>query len=165
MPSTKFPAYRGLQHFDFGCTELNKRLHRLTLTLIDAVTFDEVIDVLQDQLHDDFKAEAVELHLFTAAEADRESNPDLNGFREFLDNGRPRCGRLSEAQLSFLFGPQAEDIKSTALIPIEGQGLLGLLAFGSLNPDRFDSDMGTEYLTRLGQIVSKTLEVVSEPGI
>jgi len=145
-------------------TELNRRLHDLTLTLIDAVNFDEVVDVLQDKLHDDFEAEAVELHLFTAAESDRETNPQLNGFREFLDGGNPRCGRLAEDQLNFLFGPQAEDIRSTALIPIGGQGLLGLLAFGSHNPNRFHSSMGTDYLTRLGEIVSKTLEVVSEPG-
>ncbi|MCP3866696.1 MAG: DUF484 family protein [Gammaproteobacteria bacterium] len=145
--------------------ELNKRLHNLTLTLIDAVTFDEVIDVLQDKLHDDFKAEAVELHLFTIAEADRDTNPDLNGFRDFLDTGKPRCGRLSDSQLQFLFGPQAEDIKSTALIAISGQGLMGVLAIGSHVPERFNSGMGTEYLMRLGEIVSKTLEVVSEPGI
>ncbi len=144
--------------------ELNERLHRLTLTLIEAVSFDEVINALEDKLHEDFKAEAVELHLFSSAEADRETHPELDGFREFLDVGRPRCGRLPRAQLDYLFGPQAADVRSTALIPIVGQGLLGLLAFGSYDGDRFHPAMGTEYLTRLGEIVTKTLEVVSEPG-
>lgn len=144
--------------------QLNRRLHRLTLTLIETVTFDEVVNALEDNLHDDFGAEAMELHLFSAAEADRESNPKLDGFAEFLDSHTPKCGRLPQAQLEYLFGPQAEDILSTALIPISGQGLLGLLAFGSTNQHRFHPGMGTEYLTRLGEIVSKTLEVVSEPG-
>jgi len=144
--------------------QLNRRLHRLTLTLIETVTFDEVVNALEDNLHDDFGAEAMELRLFSAAEADRESNPELDGFAEFLDSLTPRCGRLPQAQLEYLFGPQAEDILSTALIPISGQGLLGLLAFGSTSQHRFHPDMGTEYLTRLGEIVSKTLEVVSEPG-
>jgi len=144
---------------------LNQRLHQLTLTLIEAVSFDEVINALEDKLHEDFQAEAVEVHLFSSAEADRDSHPDLDGFREFLDAAQPRCGRLPQSQLEYLFGPQAGDIHSTALIPILGQGLLGLLAFGSYSEDRFHPGMGTEYLTRLGEIVSKTLEVVSEPGV
>ena len=144
--------------------QLNRRLHRLTLTLIEAVTFDEVVNALEDKLHEDFEAEAMELHLFSAAQSDRGQNPDLDGFAEFLDRGSPRCGRLPQAQIEYLFGPQADDIHSTALIPIQGQGLLGLLAFGSTNANRFHPGMGTEYLTRLGEIVSKTLEVVSEPG-
>ncbi len=145
--------------------QLNRRLHHLTLTLIEAATFDEVVNALEDQLHEDFQAEAMELHLFSAAEADRESNPDLDGFGAFLDSAVPQCGHLPQAKLEYLFGPQANDINSTALIPIKGAGLLGLLAFGSYNGQRFHPEMGTEYLTRLGEIVSKSLEVVSEPGL
>lgn len=144
--------------------QLNEKLHQLTLTLIDAVNFDEVVNVLEDKLHDDFQAEAVELHLFTAAEAAGESNPDLDGFRTFLDGRSPQCGRLSQQQLEYLFGPQADDIRSTALIPIVGQGLLGLLAFGSQTEHRFHPGIGTDYLTRLGEVVSKALQVVLEPG-
>ncbi|MCP4283612.1 MAG: DUF484 family protein [Gammaproteobacteria bacterium] len=145
--------------------KLNKRLHHLTLTLIEAATFDEVINALEDEFHDDFQAEAMELHLFSSVEADRETNPDLDGFGKFLDAAIPQCGHLSHAKLEYLFGPQAEQILSTALIPIKAQGLLGLLAFGSYRDHRFHPEMGTEYLTRLGEIVSKTLEVVSEPGL
>ena len=144
---------------------LNTRLHHLTLSLTEAATFDEVVDALEDQFHDDFQAEAMELKLFSAAEADRDSNPDLDGFGQFLDNAIPQCGHLPQSKLEYLFGAQAEQIRSTALIPIKGQGLLGLLAFGSYNQHRFNPEMGTEYLTRLGEIVSKTLEVVSEPGL
>ena len=145
--------------------ELNTRLHHLTLTLIEAATFDEVINSLEDKFHDDFQAEAMELHLFSSAQADRELNPDLDGFGKFLDAGVPQCGHLPQVKLEYLFGQQAEQIRSTALIPIKAQGLLGLLAFGSYSDRRFHPEMGTDYLTRLGEIVSKTLEVVSEPGL
>jgi len=64
---------------------LNNRLHRLTLTLIGCIDFDEVINALQDILHDDFRAEAVELHLFNHADADSDS--DLDGFRVFIEAG------------------------------------------------------------------------------
>jgi uncharacterized protein YigA (DUF484 family) len=145
--------------------EVEQRLHQLTLSLIAAVDFDEVVNVLQDRLPEEFRAEAVELHLFSAAEVGGETNPDLDGFRGFLDQGTPRCSPLPQKQLTYLFGPQAEDIHSSALIPVIGQGLLGLLAFGSHDKQRFHPEMGTDYLTRLGEIVSKTLQVVSEPGV
>jgi len=144
--------------------QLNGRLHHLTLSLIDSVNFEEVVDALENMLHDDFRAEAVELHLYTAAEVDDEDNPDLDGFREFLESRVPRCGRLPGSQLDYLFGPQAADIQSTALIPMQGEGLTGILAIGSHSEHRFHPGMGTNYLTRLGEIVSKTLVVVSEPG-
>lgn len=145
--------------------EFDRRLHQLTLSLIAAIDFHEVVNVLQDRLPEEFRAEAVELRLFSATEVAGETNPDLDGFRGFLDQGVPRCTLLAPEQLAYLFGPQAEDIHSSALVPITGQGLLGLLAFGSHDKHRFHSDMGTDYLTRLGEIVSRTLEVVSEPGV
>ncbi len=141
--------------------ELDRRLHQLTLSLIAAVDFDEVVNVIQDRLPEEFQAEAVELRLFSAAEIEG----DLDGLREFLDRGTPCCTPLTPDQLSTLFGPQADDIRSSALVPVIGQGLLGLLAFGSHDPHRFHPEMGTDYLARLGEIVSKTLEVVSEPGV
>jgi len=143
---------------------LNERMHRLTLTLIDTVDFDETLNALQDKLHDDFEAEAVELHLFTHNEVDGLSNADLDGYRDFLDSGAPTCGVMDLKQLKYLFGLQAEDVKSTALIPIKSEGVLGVLAIGSTSETRFCTDMGTEYLQRLGEVISRTLEVVLEPG-
>ncbi len=142
--------------------QLGQRLHRLTLTIIDTIDFDELVNVLQDTLHEDFQAEAVELHLYTHHED--ESKPDLDGFREFLDKGIPQCGRLSPEKLKYLFGPQADDVQSTAMIPIKEEGILGILAIGSSDEHRFHAGMGTEYLTRLGEVISKSLEVLSEPG-
>lgn len=143
---------------------LNTRLHQLTLTLIDTLDFGEVLTVLQDRLQGDFGADAVELHIFSSTEANKETNPELDGFREYVDAGGPFCGRLPDERLNYLFGADADRIRSSALIPIAGEGLLGLLAIGSGDPDRYHPEIGTDYLSRLGEIVSKTLEVLSEPG-
>ncbi|MBV2091153.1 MAG: DUF484 family protein, partial [Candidatus Thiodiazotropha sp. (ex Ctena orbiculata)] len=50
--------------------QLQARMHRLTLELIDAATFEEVLNALEDELHDDFKADAVELRLFSSSQLD-----------------------------------------------------------------------------------------------
>jgi len=151
---------------------LTERLHHLTLNLIDSATFEEVVDVLEDELHDQFRADAVELRLFSALEleqqlafeTDRGEPAEAAKFREFLDRGRPLCGHLSVDQLVFLFGPQAEEIGSAALIPVRGEGIVGVLAIGSRDAERFHAGKGTHFLARLGEVVSHTLQVVSVPG-
>ena len=144
---------------------LTRRLHELTLALIDARQFDEVVNVLQDELRDQFKADAVELKLFSPADlsaSDGDATPGL--FRDFLERGRPTCGVLDARQLEYLFGPVAGETGSAALIPLRGMQVTGILAIGSRDTDRFHAGKGVDFLRRLGEVVSHTLQAVSVPG-
>ncbi|MCG7871487.1 MAG: DUF484 family protein [Candidatus Thiodiazotropha lotti] len=149
--------------------QLQARMHRLTLELIDAATFEEVLNALEDELHDDFKADAVELRLFSSSQLDDHLQDSLNGqiatFEQFFNHNQPICGRMDQQQLDYIFGTEGDRITSTALIPLKSEGVLGLLAIGSCDPERFAPDHGTEFLTRLGEIISRTLQAVSLPGI
>jgi len=40
-----------------------------------------------------------------------------------------------------------------------------VLAIGSGDAERFHPDMGTDFLVRLAQVVSRKLQVVSLPGV
>jgi uncharacterized protein YigA (DUF484 family) len=148
---------------------LQERMHRLTLELIDAATFDEVLNALEDELHDDFKADAMELRLFSSSRVDEHLEGALNEqaetFQQFFNQNRPICGQLEPQQLSYIFGTESDRIASTALIPLKSEGVLGLLAIGSVDPKRFAPHHGTDFLTRLGEIISRTLQAVSLPGI
>ena len=137
---------------------LNDRLHHLTLALIDAADFEEVVDLLEDHLHDEFKAEAVELKLFSATQLRKQddsfdragADPELDAFMEFFQQGRPVCGPLTAQQLDYLFGAEAQEMGSAAILPIQGHDILGVLAIGSTDPERFHPDMGTDLLLRFG---------------
>ncbi len=148
---------------------LQQRMHRLTLELIDAATFEEVLNALEDELHDDFKADAVELRLFSSSHIDDHLDEALSGqtatFEQFFSQTQPICGRLGQDQLNYIFGTEGDRIASTALIPLKSEGVLGLLAIGSCDVDRFTPHQGTDFLTRLGEIISRTLQAVSLPGI
>jgi uncharacterized protein len=148
---------------------LQERMHRLTLELIDAATFDEVLNALEDELHDDFKADAMELRLFSPSRVDEHFEGKINEqaetFQQFFDQTQPICGQLEPEQLSYIFGAESDRIASTALIPLKSDGVLGLLAIGSVDPKRFAPHHGTDFLTRLGEIISRTLQAVSLPGI
>lgn len=149
--------------------QLQARMHRLTLELIDAATFEEVLNALEDELHDDFKADAVELRLFSTSHMDDHLQDSLDGqiatFEHFFNQNQPICGKMDQQQLDYIFGTEGYRIASTALIPLKCDGVLGLLAIGSCDPDRFAPDHGTEFLHRLGEIISRTLQAVSLPGI
>ncbi len=145
---------------------LARRLHRLTLALIETRSFDEVLNTLQDELRNLFRADAVEMKLFSADDlAAHAAEPGPAMFSDFLARERPSCGSLPQEQLEYLFGPQAGETGSAALIPIQAPPLVGVLAIGSHDPQRFDASKSVDFLQRLSDIVSATLSAVSSPGL
>jgi uncharacterized protein YigA (DUF484 family) len=145
---------------------LAQRLHRLTLSLIETRSFDEVLNTLQDELRNLFQADAVEMKLFSREELDAhasEAGPAM--FRDFIDRQRPNCGELPAEQLDYLFGSQAGETGSVALIPVQSPPLVGVLAIGSHDAERFHAGKGVDFLQRLADIVSATLSAVSSPGV
>ncbi|MEN1727580.1 MAG: DUF484 family protein [Pseudomonadota bacterium] len=140
--------------------QLIKRLHRLSLELMTQATVQAAIKVLGTQLREDFSTDAVVLHLSQPLPADgshqdqalndvlvHQDWPDtLAGLR---DRGDIECGRLTREKLAALFGQDAaEPLKSVAVVPLEG---LGLLAIGSTDQERFHPGMGTLFLELLGE--------------
>ena len=145
---------------------LAKRLHRLTLALIETRSFDEVLNTLQDELREQFKADSVEMKLFASEQLEahaHEPGPAL--FSDFLKRARPNCGQLDKAQLEYLFGPQAGETGSAALIPLTAPPLAGVLAIGSRDPQRFHEGKSVDFLQRLAEVVSATLQAASSPGV
>ncbi len=144
--------------------QLIERLHQMTLSLMDSTSLDEVLNVLEDQLHAEFKADYVELWLFTPAELDASEEKTIRHFQAFFQQNRPCCGDLPREQLEILFGTDAGKIKSAVLIPLKSESISGVMAIGSSDKQRFQPDMGTDFLSRLGELVSQRLESASEPG-
>jgi uncharacterized protein len=92
-----------------------------------------------------------------------EAGPAL--FSDFLARGRPNCGRLDREKLEYLFGPQAGETGSAALIPLQAPPLAGVLAIGSRDPERFHAGKSVDFLQRLAEVVSAKLQSASSPGI
>jgi uncharacterized protein YigA (DUF484 family) len=57
---------------------------------------------------------------------------------------------LRDSQREFLFGSDAGEVGSVALVPLGTKGSLGLLACGSNDPHRFNPTMSTDFLTHVG---------------
>jgi uncharacterized protein len=144
------------------------RIHRLSQRLIRARALAETIDALETSLREDFDARHSVLVLFTeqARVLDapgrflRAANPedaDIRTFESLLVSGKPRCGQVRDSQRDYLFGTDSVEIGSVALTPLGSKGALGLLAIGASDAQRFHPGMSTEFLTRIGELLTYAL--------
>ena len=145
---------------------LLERLQALILTLIDSCSIDDAVERMRQGLHDDFHADAVELHLFGDRENEiRRDEPALKLFQTVLHNRRPICGHLRPEQLRFLFGARSEEIASAVLIPLcesAQDECLGLLGIGSIDAKRYHPEMGTLFVNHLGAVATRILRAHRE---
>jgi len=142
---------------------LSARLHELSLRLMTAQDLEQVETLLREVLCRQFDAEAVTLKLFPLkSDAIANADPEVAAFVQFLDRERSLCGPLDPERNGILFDEQREPIGSAALIPIRTDDRSGVLAIGSRDRRRFDTDMGTDLLDRLGEIVSQKLRTLHQ---
>jgi len=149
--------------------QLAERIHRFTRRLLRAPTAAAAINTLEASLREDFDAFNSVLLLTTPIESlgNAEHEPflrklaaddtNIRTFEALLATGKPRCGQVRDSQREFLFGPEAASIGSVALVPLGDGGSLGLLALGSAERERFHPGMSTEFLKRMGEMITDAL--------
>lgn len=144
----------------------NQRMHKLTLSLMDCGGIDACEVALDEVLCDDFSVDAIALKLFVEPINDQpehlfvEMASDLGQeLDKLLNTRKPMCGFFKKLPLDELFEEKSQSISSLAIIPlfIEKNNCFGALILGSHNVRRFNADMGTLFLERLGETLSHKL--------
>ncbi len=150
--------------------QLIGNIHNLSCRLIRARGTLAIIDALEASLREDFGAcewllvltrtDVPELsriqhrHLRVAQRNDAE----LRAFETFFESSKPRCGQIRDSQRDYLFGADTTAIGSAALIPLGPSpgpnSSYGVLAIGSHDAERFTTTMSTDYLSRIGELLS-----------
>jgi uncharacterized protein YigA (DUF484 family) len=148
---------------------LADRIHRLSQRLIRATDLSATVNAIETSLREDFDAmhSVMVLFLEEAAHlaenggrflrADDITNPEIKSFESLLQTGKPRCGQIRDVQRDYLFGKDSVEIGSVALAPLGPKGALGILAIGASDADRFHPAMSTEFLSRIGELVTYAL--------
>ena len=147
---------------------LADRIHRLSQRLIRAHTLLETIGAVETSLREDFDAMHSVLVLFLEQARSSEgagrflrsaepTDPDIKSFESLLQSGKPRCGQVRDGQRDYLFGKDSVEIGSVALTPLGPKGELGILAIGASDAERFHPAMSTEFLSRIGELVTYAL--------
>ena len=143
-----------------------ERMHRLTRRLLRARDLGAVIAALETSLREDFGASRwviliTEPSLGAAASGHLRvvprGSPELKIFETFFESARPRSGQIRDTQRDYLFGADGSQVGSTVLVPLGERASLGLLAIASHDTERYLPTMSTDFLVRIGEIVSEAL--------
>ena len=152
----------------FGNAQENERLavrtHQLTLALLRQDSAADTLRAMAASLAEDFNGDLVRLVIFKPVQGLNDSDwlqrvdeadPRLQPFRDALASGEPLCGRLQPEKHALLYGERADDVQSTALLPLPGTGLI---AVGSRDANRFFPGMGTLFLRMMGESLAVALK-------
>jgi len=151
----------------FANAQENERLavrtHQLTLALMRERDAAGTVRAMVASLAEDFAGDMVRVVLFEPVAGLEEvdwlqaidpEDASLSPFRDALAQGEPICGRLHPDKHALLYGVRAEEVQSSALLPIPG---IGLVAVGSRDPNRFFPGMGTLFLRMMGEALATAL--------
>ncbi len=144
---------------------LSEKIHLLTLNLIGCDSHEQLIDTLYLDLLDNFQVPHVAVRLWNVTvpplspdATSPEFQPVATELTQFVAAmSGPYCGSHPVYETNLWFGEHAPHLKSYALIPLKKDGVFGLLLMASENAERFYADMGTVFLTRIGDVFAHCL--------
>lgn len=154
-------------HDLYAIAQENERLavqtQQLTLNLLRQDSAAATVRAMAARLNEDFNGDLVRVVLFAPVdglddadwlEVIPRDDAVLAPFRDCLAEGEPLCGRLHPDKQALLYGPRVDEVQSTALLPLEG---VGLVAVGSRDANRFYPGMGTLFLRMMGEAFATAL--------
>lgn len=140
---------------------IGEKVHRLTLSLLEAEDFESIRQAIYLHLKEDFAVPHVAFRVWNSvlSRSGPEFLPVGEEVRFFAgDLVQPYCGAPVTKEVMAWFGPASRLLRSVALVPLQRDDqTFGLLAMGSEDPERFYPEMGTLYVTRIGEMVSCAL--------
>ncbi|PCJ17503.1 MAG: hypothetical protein COB04_08595 [Gammaproteobacteria bacterium] len=144
--------------------DLFEKTKTLSLALVKAQSLIETVTLLDQTLSKDFNADCFSLTFFNAdltlshplvSLADK--SIALESIPSFIDTKKPICGPLRASESAFFFQAQAELIGSAAIIPLRHETLDGFLCIGSFNENHFHPQIGTLFISYMGELLSQVL--------
>lgn len=143
---------------------LFEKTKRLVIALLEARTLPAMIEALYESLSADFQISHYNLLLLGDDQRLPQSQARVVGIEEandrigtLLRTNRTICGVLRPEELSLLFGKQAQEVGSAAVVPLSHGHTFGVLALGHSDPHYYRSSMGTLYLSYIADILNRLI--------
>lgn len=145
------------------------RMQRLTRRLLRARDLESTLIGLETSLREDFGASrwlvlltdatlpGLSGHQHPHVRVVPRGSEEMKIFETFFESGRPRSGLIRDTQRDYLFGNDAGPVGSTVLVPLGERASLGLLAIASHDTERYLPTMSTDFLVRIGEIVTEAI--------
>lgn len=148
--------------------KLNNNVNALILELLDASSLKDVISVIEQRIRADFEADAIVVKLLASGNEVLKEHEELTSWQQpalvigekVMTARQPVCGTFNTEQMQALFDDA--DIQSAGVVPLvkskDSKNCYGIIAIGSYDPQRFRADMGTLFLSLLGQVLTRILK-------
>ena len=141
-------------------------VHKLARTLLRAPSLAGAIAGLRQCMREDFGIDEV----FVGINAKHYKRHDIDGlipleaegrialgFVDFFRTRLVECGPLAEPKAKLLFPKSDPMPQSAAIVPLEREKHLGMLAFGSRDPERFQPRQGKMFLEMTAELVAAAI--------
>jgi uncharacterized protein YigA (DUF484 family) len=144
---------------------LFEQTRNLVLKLLDADSVESLYRIFMNSMVDDFRVEFACMILYSdnsgapGGETSWRTETQDTIKKEIgsLYRGqKPVCGTLRKEELSFLF-PSGSGMGSAAIMPLFNGEQLGLIAVGSSDANRYNSKVGTLFLSHIADVMVKLL--------
>lgn len=148
--------------------KLNNNVNRLILALLDASSLNDVLSITEQRIRADFEADAIVIKLLASGDEVLKEHAELTAWQQpalvigekVMTAREPMCGSFNSEQMQALFDDA--DIQSAGIVPLvknkNSKNCYGIIAIGSYDPQRFRADMGTLFLSLLGQVLTRILQ-------
>ena len=141
---------------------LIKRIHGLVLQLMEATGPHAIFSTLREQLKEHFNSDRVAVLVFASPSFVEVDGPTEfigkgeereNLFNDLLSSDRAICGETNANYQQALWPEETALGGSCTLLPLKASTWHGVIAIQSDDVNRFSSDMGTEFLNYISDIV------------
>lgn len=135
---------------------IGEKMHSLALGLMRAKTLPAALQSLYLNLTENFAIPHVTVRVWGGASQDLPEFAPVSEDIRILKGSlaQPQCGHAAPEEVRGWFGETGAHLQSFALTPLKEEGVDGMLVLASEDPKRFYPEMGTLYLTWLGQLTA-----------
>jgi uncharacterized protein YigA (DUF484 family) len=136
---------------------------RLARSLIRAPSLANIVAVLRQSMREDFDVDEV----FVGVNSAGFKRHDIEGvvpleaagaivraYDNFIRTRLIECGPISDERARLLFPKATQAIRSAAVVPLEKEKNLGMLALGSRDAERFQARQGKLFLEMCAELVA-----------
>lgn len=140
---------------------ISDKVHRIGVALLRTPTVEATLHTFLFHITENFNVPQATVRLWVPGWGHDQpgSEPVSDELKAFaLDLQHPYCGPHVSPEVVGWFGEAAATLKSYAQVPLRHGETLGLLVMGSEDAQRFYPDMGTLYLSRLGELLASAIQ-------
>ncbi len=143
--------------------DISTKMHRISLALLTCTNLNDVIHLTKYNLCEDFSVPHVAFRLWGISnDGDNSEQTEFSTtsmeIHAIADNlTQPYCGPHVADEIKDWFGEDAAHLQSFSTITLRTSKVVGILVLASPEAQRFNAEMETLHLKRLGELVSTTL--------